>query len=128
VTKPSPPRDCKAEKASTQATAANRSKMGGAAGRLRAGLEESGLDIPPSQETGEVRSLRDRLLIARPTFNSRARGSGGKNDNTPPVLFFVFWICLFCSLLCFFAIQHSPEPINRHSEANRESIASWQGI
>jgi hypothetical protein len=60
---------------SAQATAALSSvrsrKPGGAAGRPRTPAWQMPENSPPSQETGEVRSLRDSLLV-RPAFNSHA--------------------------------------------------------
>src|SRR5260370_37854583 len=55
--------------------------LSGSAGRPRNGPDSNGPELPPSQETGEVRSPCDPQPSHRTTFTSRARGSGGHHEN-----------------------------------------------
>jgi hypothetical protein len=54
-------------------------------------FQPTGTELPPSQETGEVCKPERSFPSARPTFNSRARGSGGNHENDASSNYFSFF-------------------------------------
>src|ERR1700737_806746 len=99
---PSPPRDCKAE-FRFLATAVSRS--------LRAPMREGQeLVEPPSQETGEIRNLRE-CSSHRTTFRAPARE--GAEEEMKLLGFFRFFILLLVFLSC----QTSPLAQNNSADA-----------
>src|ERR1700681_2042928 len=85
---PSPPRDCKAE-FRFPATAASRSS----GAPLREGQEPV---VPPSQETGEIRNLRERSS-RRTTFRAPAREGAEDEMKLRELLRFLVLLLVFLS-------------------------------
>jgi len=79
--KPSPPRDCKADSVSAQATAASRPIAGRPRGKAPQRSSQK-MDRSYRQARRPAKFAAVRFIPSHwSTFNSRARGSGGQNEN-----------------------------------------------
>ena len=114
--KPSPPRDCKAKKFSARATdpCSESLEFDGGMGRPRRVPKSSGNS--PSQETGgvSIRIVRALRMRFGTTFNSRARGRGGKMRLRFPLLLSFF----SCHLQSFPSVNCA-RTNNRHDSRKR---------